>query len=378
MSALPCLTNTRPGVSFFALSDQGGGGIPANPDITCSSITVNGPGFMSTIGAGGASLALLSKASEGGVRVLGDNGTDATTLTVANLNVSSINGTTPGGGGGAGPDPVVSTLTFPASNLVSSGVINMKTELTINDPDINNIQCFGFQTDTTGAGPPYANNISSINTIYINGPVGSAKNASLNLSAGSDGNCYIGVGNNTNGTSTLSLCAEAVGISSLLVSSINGSAAGGGATISSIGLVAPFNTGPSTSVIVQVPASPSPPTQFTTAFDLQANTVYNLAANLNYQFSNSITNSNVYMGMRLTNGPANVVFSPPDYQIGYQNLQGWAPSWTIATGNSTFTNVQMDLLLQFENNVSNISSFITPPTPSGYAVTLTTLGSRPL
>ena len=188
MSALPCITNSRPGIPVFALSGQGGGGIPANPDLTLSTLTVAQTAIASTLGAGGGSLALLSKATEGGVRILGDNGTDATTLTVANLNVSSINGATPGGGGGAGPNLVVSTLTFPASDQVSSGVINMKTELTINDPDINNIQCFGFQTDTTGAGPPYANAISSINTLYINGPVGSAKNASLNLSAGSDGN----------------------------------------------------------------------------------------------------------------------------------------------------------------------------------------------
>lgn len=355
MSALPCITNSRPGVPVFALSGQGGGGVPANPDLTLSTLTVAETAVVSTLGAGGASLALLSKATEGGVRILGDNGTDPTTLSVANLNVSSINGATPGGGGGAGPDPVVSTLTIGGSqlNMVGSSILNLEF---ISTPSLDSATIF-FQNfigsgSATEMGYDQVTSSILIQGVTVGGPAQPGK---------------------------LTVEAE-IKTSSLMVSSINGLAPGGGgsgATISSIGLAAPFNSGASTTVIVQEPASPSPPTQFTTMFDLQPNTLYNIAASLNYQFSNSITNSNVYMGMRLTSAPAQVIFSPPEVNIGYGNVQGFAPSWTFATGNSTISGVQMDLLLQFENNVSNVSSFITPPTTEGYAVTLTTLGARP-
>jgi hypothetical protein len=406
-------------VPIFALSGQGGGGIPSNPDLTVSTVTLpsdneggqltfginNNPTSSFQVisdtlvtGADAVIVTLKTPATDigaplacGSLSLLEPGNYNTTgpaiinsvggSVNISSLNVSSINGATPGGGGGGGgPNLEVSTLSFPFTNQTTTGVINMRSWLTINDPSTSVIQCFGLQTDIAGVGPPYTNNISSINVIYINGPQGGAFDGSLNLAAGADGNCYIGVGNGSGGTSTLSICAEAVGISSLLVSSINGVApggGGGGATISTLGLAAPFNTGPSTTVIVQEPASPSPPTQFTTMFDLQPNTLYNIAASLNYQFSNSITNSNVYMGMRLTSAPAQVIFAPSEVYIGYGNVQGFAPSWTFATGNSTISGVQMDLLLQFENNVDNVSSFITPPATSGYSATLTTLGTLP-
>ena len=63
MSALPCLTNSRPGVSLYAPIGSGGGGIPANPDLTLSTLTA------------------------------------ADSVSTTALFVSSINGVAPGGGG---------------------------------------------------------------------------------------------------------------------------------------------------------------------------------------------------------------------------------------------------------------------------------------
>jgi hypothetical protein len=375
MSALPCLTNTRPNAPLFSVV-AGGGGIPLNQDITCSTITVGEQAVISSLNAGlvvcstleastivnndgllNIGAANISLYSGLGVNILNAGGSGGA-LNVSTINVSSINGATPGGGGGpVGPDIVCSTL-------IASG------QITCLGPQIN-------LSSTTNLNFESAPGNESGSIFFQNAPgSGSATAMGYDTTTSS----ILITGFSVGGPAIPALMTVQAGIttSSLTVSSINGAAPGGGGsglTTSSIGAAASFNSGPSSFYVVQDPSSPSPPTQFSEPFTLQANTMYQVAANLNYQFQ-EVGNSNVYMGMRLTNAPGQVVFSPAESLIGPLNVQGFAPSWTIATGASTLANVQMDLLLQFENNVINISSLITPPDPSGYSITLTTLGTH--
>lgn len=121
-----------------------------------------------------------------------------------------------GGGGSAGPNPVVSTLTLPAG-----GAIVMTQVLTINDPETTAVtQDFYFATNDTN--PPLSSFMTStMNDFIVNGPDGGVGNGQLLLAAGNDGRCAIWCNNAANVNSTLAIVADNVIIpSNVEVSSI--------------------------------------------------------------------------------------------------------------------------------------------------------------
>jgi hypothetical protein len=151
MSALPCLTNTRPNAPIFSVTG-GGGGIPANQDITCSTITVGETAVISSISGGGNPVNIQAKATEGGIVMRGDDGLEITTLDIGSIiNVSSINAA----------DVVCSTLN--ASTIVNNdGLLNIGASI------INIYAGLGVDIlDAGGAGGTL--NVSSINVSSING-----------------------------------------------------------------------------------------------------------------------------------------------------------------------------------------------------------------
>ena len=145
---------------------------------------------------------------------------DAPSVNISSLTVSSINGAVPGGGG-AGPNPVVSSLTLPPYQGPQTGSIAFSggmaiTELTAspNYPEY----FFDPQKPTSGAYDLVSTFASSITTLNIASPV--ATSATLNLAAGNNGNCMIFM---NDPISTLALVANPVVIpGNLVVSSING------------------------------------------------------------------------------------------------------------------------------------------------------------
>jgi len=132
-----------------------------------------------------------------------------------------------GGGGGGGANPSFSTISFPVSNQVTSGVIKYSGLLCFNDAGTPVGNDFILQTaDPIGALPVSTNNI------LINSPAGDS--ASLLLGAGDNANTYIiaSLGGNYDPSAALNLVATGVNISSLNVYSINGVPyTGGGGTV---------------------------------------------------------------------------------------------------------------------------------------------------
>jgi hypothetical protein len=138
-------------------------------------------------------------------------------LTVTNdLVVSSINGAAPGGGGALSPDITVSTLTFPRSNQVSRGVINISSLLTVQDTSTPSTSQFFFAANNT-------ENVFSggfHNSFLMYSPADVTRVA---LSASQDGNGYLSAFNNLGSTSALYISCAVVNVpGNLNVSSING------------------------------------------------------------------------------------------------------------------------------------------------------------
>jgi hypothetical protein len=140
----------------------------------------------------------------------------ATVNVPGNLAVSSINGAAPGGGGALSPDITVSTLTFPRSNQVSRGVINISSLLTVQDTSTPSTAQFFFAANNT-------ENVFSggfHNSMLMYSPADVTRVA---LSASQDGNGYLSVFNNVGSTNTLYISTAVVNVpGNLAVSSING------------------------------------------------------------------------------------------------------------------------------------------------------------
>jgi hypothetical protein len=159
--------------------------------------------------------------------VIGDNGAGGIYLT----GVSSINGAAPGGGGSAGPNLNVSTLSFPLGNETTAGVINMISSLCFNDSNTNVDQDIIFRTNIpiAIAFPPISSFVSTVNTVQVNGPGGDNANGLLLLAGSADGRALLGTFNSLGTPSTLAIVADNVIMpTNLAVSSINGAAPGGG------------------------------------------------------------------------------------------------------------------------------------------------------
>lgn len=175
------------------------------------------------------------------------------TLQVAELNgVSSINGQAPFGS--AGPNPVVSSISFPLGNATTGGVINMLSNLSINDSSTPVLQDYQFYTNLQNVGGGLWENISSFvsspNVFQVNGTGGDGANGILAVIGGADGRNAIAATNGFGTPSTLTLVADPVVIpGNLQVSSINGAAPGGGGLqFSTIGI--PGGSGASSFALV--------------------------------------------------------------------------------------------------------------------------------
>ena len=117
MSALPCITNSRPGVSIFALSGQGGGGVPANPDLTLSTLTMNENTGLITLGANSIFVAPTGALALSNV------------VSISSLSVSTINNLPfePGG-----IYPLVSTIGMAIGSGFASGYSTFMSTFTGN------------------------------------------------------------------------------------------------------------------------------------------------------------------------------------------------------------------------------------------------------
>jgi hypothetical protein len=180
-----------------------------------SPITTTDPGVFLNLGATlGAGTFIASARSDTGapstLSLIADG------VNISSLNVSSINGATPGGGGALSPDITVSTLTFPRSNQVSRGVINISSLLTVQDTSTPSTAQFFFAANNT-------ENIFSggfHNSFLMYSPADVTRVA---LSASQDGNGYLSAFNNLGSTSALYISCAVVNVpGNLNVSSING------------------------------------------------------------------------------------------------------------------------------------------------------------
>lgn len=144
------------------------------------------------------------------------------------------------GGGGIGPNPSVSTLTFAGPNIPdnTTGTINMTTSLNILDPSVLTPGNYHFQFLTNqnpGDFPGYVQEYqSTLNVFNMWAPFSSVtQTGSFGFSCDILGRSQITAANATGALSTLVISADSVlipttaTISSLSVSSINGQAPGG-------------------------------------------------------------------------------------------------------------------------------------------------------
>ena len=157
-------------------------------------------------------------------------------LTVVDRANESLSYSGGGGGGSVGPNPVISTLTFPGGDQVTAGVIKMSSILTINDNATPVVQDFIFNTNFVSTGAADWNLISSFtstpNVFQVNGQAGNAASGQLISFAGSDGNNGLLATDSASGLSKLYLVGSSVVVpNDLTVSSINGAAPGGGGSV---------------------------------------------------------------------------------------------------------------------------------------------------
>jgi len=131
------------------------------------------------------------------------------------------------GGGGAYPaNPSFSTISFPSTDFLTTGVIKYSGGLFFNDLGTPVLNDFILGTNNAGGAFPVSTNLFSINS-----PAGNS--ASLVLGAGDNANAYIiaSLAGDVTPGAALNLVATGVNISSLNVSSINGAIPGTGSTV---------------------------------------------------------------------------------------------------------------------------------------------------
>lgn len=152
---------------------------------------------------------------------------------LTNANTSQTVFGSGGGGGPIGPNPVVSSITFAPNiagpNVYTQGVLNMSTQLVIQDPGTLVVQDYFFQTGLPTPVDFTSSFVSTTNSFVINGPGGDGNNGGMNLVGSADGRSMITALTAINVVSSLAIVADPVIIPfNLQVSSINGQAPGGG------------------------------------------------------------------------------------------------------------------------------------------------------
>lgn len=173
MSALPCLTNIRPNAPIFQVT-AGGGNIPLNQDIVCSTITVGETATVEALlvssingqvpGGGGGGVAGVSSISAAGSSLTGEvTFTPGNNVDIA-VQGNSILISATGGGGGTGPDIVASTITTSTivgggdngSLAFSGGIVNFNTPIYIAEGNAINFVANGEIANVSSInGEPY-------------------------------------------------------------------------------------------------------------------------------------------------------------------------------------------------------------------------------
>lgn len=248
MSCLPFLTQSAPGVPIFAPASGGGGGsVP--PDLNLSTLLVAQKIELDNYQTSPQSLFRMTGIDTSTIRI-GLVGSSQTTLDFkggtgcslqlnnADFIVSSINGAAPGGGGGASPNGQFSTLAVSSCMLVNPGSFNYAPA---NDGTVG-APVFGVTIESSDGNSLYTREIANGSGLLDNfkGVSSSTATAGLRTLVNS-ANAYVGypssyLANDGGQTiyaystlrqiapSTISLEAPLVSVSSLSVSSINGSA----------------------------------------------------------------------------------------------------------------------------------------------------------
>jgi len=259
MSLLPCQTNVNETTSFFAPASGGGGGGSNNPNPAFSTITMANAGSYSNtmnptqglinwnstlvfnhIGNQGniyfaqgsrdtsdTSIIINSQNNAANLILGASDIIDGTFIAsqydkplqllaptfVSSLNVSSINGAAPGGA--VAPDIVVSSITFPNSQIDIKSGIKFSTILQVNDVNTSNGSDFFF---VAGQAEQYLGNVST-NAIQINCPDGAG--AILTLEAANNSTSMILAQDTTNALQPLEVVAASLNTSTINAASIN-------------------------------------------------------------------------------------------------------------------------------------------------------------
>jgi len=120
-----------------------------------------------------------------------------------------------GGTGGAGPNLLVSTISFPVSNQTTEGCVNYTGNLSFNDSTTAVKNTIGFHNGNNYPGMP-----ADVTAIQLAAPVGNQ--AVTVIGAADDGSSYISATNTGSTPAPLVLSGASVNMSNLIVSSING------------------------------------------------------------------------------------------------------------------------------------------------------------
>lgn len=163
-----------------------------------------------------------------------------TFLNVSSINVSSINGAQPGGGGTSTPDPVFSSITLSTTGAISApGSMAINVGGVLGEVVINNLATGGITDIVLGTNAPANSvyggwNTGSANLVNINSPSGLS---GMGIGVSDENGAVISMSVNNpgpvstftfNSQGNLNFLAPLTSISSLNVSSINGAAPGGG------------------------------------------------------------------------------------------------------------------------------------------------------
>lgn len=158
----------------------------------------------------------------------GGGSINVSTASISSLSVSSINGAAPGGAVPA--DIVVSSITFPNSQIDTNSGIKFSTILQLNDTNSSNASDFFF---VAGQAEPYLANVST-NVIQINAPSGVG--AILSLEAANNSTSMIIAEDTTNTLRPLEVVAASLNTSSINVNALNNQKAPQNVAFSSISL----------------------------------------------------------------------------------------------------------------------------------------------
>jgi len=320
MSALPCLTNTRPSAPIFSVTG-GGGGIPLNQDITCSTLTAADQ--ITCLGSqvnlsSTTNLNLESAPGNASANIFFQNapGSGSATAMGYDTTTSSILITGYSVGGPAIPAKLNVDAEITTSTIIASTIINNAGLLNIG-----------------------AANISMFSGLGVNV-----------LNAGGNGG-------------TLNL-------STINVSSINGADVGGGSgLISSIGALDGFASGTSTVQVINTAAAPAPPVKMTPDMTLAPNRSYTFTAQADWSISPSAGNGEfLYWTVDGANTGFDIMRDFNSFGAAFPTTVPWANSFTLNTGPST-VNARLVVQLQPNLSVLPISSIISPPA-AGYRWTL--------